>query len=235
MTNTLSGRLYPAQTRANFEAALKLNNAVNLAVSKGGNSGVGFTMKTQLQFAKTMLENDIGSIFYLANGGNGWDTHEAQVGARNIDGGLGYMATTLSDFFRQVQSMRDVTVVVYSEFGRTSQVNGTLGTDHGEGGGMFVLTTNPTLRDTWQGKTVFGNSNLLWERGNWLSPGIDYRTIYGKILSTLYRVPEKGFFAAYEREYADDFSDDTPQFSLARLEYTNAGVNNIDVSVRYQV
>lgn len=33
----------------------------------------------------------------------------------------------------------------------------------------------------------------------------------------------------------DDFSDDVPQFSLARLEYTNAGTNNIDVSVRYQV
>ena len=132
LTNTLSGRVYPAGTRSSFEAALELNNAVNLAVAKGGNAGVGYTMKTQLQFAKTMIENDIGSIFYLSNGGNGWDTHESEVGARNIDGGLGYMATTLADFFRQVRSMSDVTVVVYSEFGRTSRVNGTLGTDHGE-------------------------------------------------------------------------------------------------------
>ena len=87
---------------------------------------------------------------------------------------------------------------------------------------MFVLTTNPVLRETWKEKTVFGNANLFWERENWLSPGIDYRTIYRKILSALYRVPEKGFFTAYEREYADDFSDEIPQFSLTRFEYAIA-------------
>ncbi len=56
---------------------------------------------------------------------------------------------------------------------------------------MFVLTSNPDLIRSWSGKKVLGTANLLQERANWLSPGIDYRSIYGKILSSLFRVPEK--------------------------------------------
>ncbi len=58
MMNTLSGRTYPGSTRSVFESSLKLSNAMSLAVSKGGSAGVGYTMKSQLQFAKTMLDNN---------------------------------------------------------------------------------------------------------------------------------------------------------------------------------
>ena len=71
---------------------------------------------------------------YLANTGNGYDVHENELTDRNLNGGIGYLAQTVTDFFLQVKDTEKVTIVIYSEFGRTNAMNGTMGTDHGEGG-----------------------------------------------------------------------------------------------------
>lgn len=36
-------------------------------------------------------------------------------------------------FFNSVKDTQNITIVIYSEFGRTIRVNGDLGTDHGQG------------------------------------------------------------------------------------------------------
>ncbi|HEX4235500.1 MAG TPA: DUF1501 domain-containing protein [Caldimonas sp.] len=73
----------------------------------------------------------------------GWDTHANQANPngplanslRQLDTGL---AALRNDLDAQGAWRRTV-VVVASEFGREVAVNGTLGTDHGTGGAVFVL------------------------------------------------------------------------------------------------
>jgi uncharacterized protein (DUF1501 family) len=39
----------------------------------------------------------------------------------------------VTEFFNQVKDTQDVTILIFSEFGRTNRANGDLGTDHGQG------------------------------------------------------------------------------------------------------
>jgi uncharacterized protein (DUF1501 family) len=68
----------------------------------------------------------------------GWDTHffqgtEQGLQANNID----ELAKSLAAFHEDVGG--DVTVLVYTEFGRRIYENGSLGTDHGRGFSLFAL------------------------------------------------------------------------------------------------
>ncbi len=74
---------------------------------------------------------------------SGWDTHAGQsnpngqlaYSLRQLDAGLG----ALHDGLVANGAWARTVVVVASEFGREVAVNGTLGTDHGTGGAVFVL------------------------------------------------------------------------------------------------
>jgi uncharacterized protein (DUF1501 family) len=71
----------------------------------------------------------------------GWDTHANQGGAR------GRLALVLQTLAEGLVAIRDglgpawskTVVLVATEFGRTVQINGTGGTDHGTGGAAFLL------------------------------------------------------------------------------------------------
>jgi uncharacterized protein (DUF1501 family) len=73
----------------------------------------------------------------------GWDTHANQANPngplanqlRQLDLGLAALRNGLD----AAGAWRRTVVVVASEFGRAVAVNGTLGTDHGRGGVVFVL------------------------------------------------------------------------------------------------
>jgi uncharacterized protein (DUF1501 family) len=73
----------------------------------------------------------------------GWDTHANQANPngplanalRQLDAGLAGLRNDLD----AAGAWRRTVVVVASEFGREVAVNGTLGTDHGSGGVVFVL------------------------------------------------------------------------------------------------
>lgn len=144
------------------------------------------------------------------------------------------MANDITQFFLQVKDTQNVTIVIYSEFGRTNAVNGTDGTDHGQGGGMFVLSSNPNLQSTWTGG-VYGNMQPSEERDNWLSVGIDYRSVYGKILSKLYSTPEQGFFKKYAGNLDMDLSQTPNSLSLLRTEYKAHSNTQVRAMVRYGV
>lgn len=126
------------------------------------------------------------------------------------------MANTTA-FFNSVKDTQNITIVVYSEFGRTLRVNGDLGTDHGEGGGMFIISNNPALQSNLPQK-IYGNTDLLHEKSDWLSVGIDYRSVYGKVFNALYGLSDSNYFTSRSR-LEENVDTTAPKFTLARNEF----------------
>ena len=134
--------------------------------------GMGLQQVAQLIKAEVGLEIaclDIG----------GWDTHENQAAT------WGYLLNTLARglnaFYADLGNrMKNISVVVMSEFGRRVDENGSQGTDHGHGSVMFlmgggvhggqVMTRWPTLRPE-----ALDESDL--------AVTIDYRDVLAEVLN----------------------------------------------------
>ncbi|MBM3933586.1 MAG: DUF1501 domain-containing protein [SAR202 cluster bacterium] len=84
---------------------------------------------------------DLGTrIFYVNHGG--YDTHSNQAPMHQIL--LSDLTRAISDFFRDLRdhdAADNVTMLVFTEFGRRVADNGS-GTDHGAGGGAFIIGDN---------------------------------------------------------------------------------------------
>jgi uncharacterized protein (DUF1501 family) len=120
----------------------------------------------------------------------GWDTHNNQQGRLNrqlsqLDDGLKKLKVALAD------AWGDTLVVVSTEFGRTVALNGTQGTDHGTGAGMFLaggaLSNISNKTAGLQGGKVHGvwpglSKEQLFEQRD-LMPTSDVREWIGKAMS----------------------------------------------------
>ena len=107
---------------------------------------------------------------------NGFDTHGNQLAAHNKK--LSELNDALFVFYQEIKNaklLQNVTVVVFSEFGRRVNDNGS-GTDHGTAAPLFVigggnkgtiLGKNPNLSD-------LDNGDLKYE--------IDFRSVYASLL-----------------------------------------------------
>ena len=116
-------------------------------------------------------------IFYTAHGG--YDTHANEMPShpkllQDLSGAIG-------DFFDDLEehdAADDVTMLVFTEFGRRMRDNGS-GTDHGSGGGAFLFGNQV------QGGLYAEYPSLDpadWEHGEDLKHTIDFRGIYGTVL-----------------------------------------------------
>jgi uncharacterized protein (DUF1501 family) len=116
-------------------------------------------------------------IFYTQHGGYDHHAQEVPVHARL----LGELSSAIDDFLedlREHDSAEEVALLVFTEFGRRIQDNGS-GTDHGSGGGAFII-----------GENVNGGLYSQYpsiERRDWLNDEdmrhtIDFRGIYGTLL-----------------------------------------------------
>jgi uncharacterized protein (DUF1501 family) len=108
-----------------------------------------------------------------------FDTHDSQATAFNS--GLDEAAKTLVAFQRDLESrgLADrVLTLVWSEFGRRPEENGSAGTDHGAAGCAFVIGTRAagTMIGEWPGLATG-----LDELGN-LRATADFRTVYCSLL-----------------------------------------------------
>lgn len=113
----------------------------------------------------------------------GWDTHANQGADRgslaskfsDLDAGLSELRSVLGDRWR------DTVIAVVTEFGRTVQVNGTRGTDHGTATAAVLaggaIQGGRVVAD-WPG---LGNSELY--QGRDLFPTTDIRSVFKGILS----------------------------------------------------
>ena len=116
-------------------------------------------------------------IFYTAHGG--YDTHANEMPSHPKL--LQDLSGAISDFFDDLEehdAADDVTMLVFTEFGRRMRDNGS-GTDHGSGGGAFLFGNQV------QGGLYAEYPSLDpadWEHNEDLKHTIDFRGIYGTML-----------------------------------------------------
>lgn len=138
--------------------------------------GRGLAQVAMLLRAKVGLE-----IACLDKGG--WDTHVAQGQTTGLlSSNLEDLGSSLAAFARDLGStMRGVTVVVQTEFGRRLRENTALGTDHGRGGAMLLLgggVVGGRVHGDWPGL----GKDQLDEVGD-LRAANDYRDVLADVVA----------------------------------------------------
>ena len=142
--------------------------------------------KTEISYPKTGLSKNLEWIARLVKGNlnskvyytslGGFDTHDNQLALHERK--LKELNDALFSFYndlKQAQLLQNVTVVVFSEFGRRVKDNGS-GTDHGTAAPMFVIGGNN------KGTILGNNPNLAdLDKGD-LKHQIDFRSVYASLL-----------------------------------------------------
>ena len=138
-------------------------------------------LANQLLTLARVLKANVGLELANVNIG-GWDTHANQGGPQGRQASrLQELSDALSAFYTDMGSrMADICILVGTEFGRTSEENGSFGTDHGFAAAWMVLGggVNNGIYGAWPGLEV-----EQLNRGRFLDMATDYRDIYGDILS----------------------------------------------------
>lgn len=123
-----------------------LTTAEKLASLKEG-SGAGYpatSLGERLKLISRLLQADMGARVYYTQQ-TGYDTH-AQQGFTHANL-LGDFAGSVAAFFADLREAKlddRVTLMSFSEFGRTIKENDSAGTDHGTAGAIFVA--GPTVK-----------------------------------------------------------------------------------------
>ena len=103
--------------------------------------GIGGGLGGNLQRVAALIAAGMPTrLFYLAYSGNSFDTHVQQADLHSRL--LMYSADALRGFMEDLDRIgraNDVAVMVFTEFGRRVEENGSLGTDHGTATPMFVI------------------------------------------------------------------------------------------------
>ncbi|MGO4771652.1 DUF1501 domain-containing protein [Flavobacterium sp. W22_SRS_FK3] len=142
--------------------------------------------KTEISYPKTGLSKNLEWIARLVKGNlnskvyytslSGFDTHDNQLSIHERK--LTELNDALFSFYndlKQSQLLQNVTVVVFSEFGRRVKDNGS-GTDHGTAAPMFVIGGSN------KGTILGNNPNLADLENGDLKHQIDFRSVYASLL-----------------------------------------------------
>ena len=144
---------------------------------------------------------------------DGFDTHTGQGSAAGSQANLlkkvGWAIYALQQYFKQYgkggpqalpgaqAAWEDIVVVTLSEFGRTSEENGSTGTDHAEAnamfvaggnvnGGVYLCDSNPNAKlagPNWTpSDPVLKDGSLFTATGRYLKRAVDYRSVLGKVI-----------------------------------------------------
>lgn len=147
-------------------------------------------MKTRLQsLARLLHVNTSGDYLPIravtVDAAGGWDTHSAQAGdfSRNL-------RTTCENLRAFWQDLRlrgldhRVLVLVWTEFGRRPEENGSAGTDHGAAGSAFVIgrDVQQGMIGEFPGLTQHGTVGAGLDRDGNLRATADFRALYRGVL-----------------------------------------------------
>lgn len=129
-----------------------------------------------LEWIARLIKGNLNSkVYYTCL--NGFDTHNNQLGTHAKK--LTELNDAIFSFYtdlKQANLLQNVTVVVFSEFGRRVKDNGS-GTDHGTAAPMFVIGGNN------KGCIIGNNPNLNQLNNGDLQHEIDFRSVYACLLN----------------------------------------------------
>jgi uncharacterized protein (DUF1501 family) len=161
------------------------NGGTNSLTYAASPSGVWNNLGNQLRIVARLIKGGLKTKVYWVRA-SGYDTHDNQVDSSNHTTGnhanlLTELNNAISSFMTDITSMgleERVLGMTFSEFGRRVQVNGSVGTDHGTAGPMFLFGkyVNPTVlgANAVIPPTVSWNTNVPTQ--------YDYRQIYQSVL-----------------------------------------------------
>jgi uncharacterized protein (DUF1501 family) len=128
-----------------------------------------------LEWISKLIKGNLNSKVYYTSLG-GFDTHDNQLAIhKNRLTELNDAVFSFYNDLKKSQQLQNVTIVVFSEFGRRVKDNGR-GTDHGTAAPMFVIGGNN------KGKIIGNNPNLANLDNGDLKHEIDFRSVYASIL-----------------------------------------------------
>lgn len=129
-----------------------------------------------LEWIARLIKGNLNSKVYYTSQ-NGYDTHDNQlvIHQRNLEELNDAVYSFYTDL-KQANLLQNVTIVVFSEFGRRVKDNGN-GTDHGTAAPLFVIGGNN------RGKVLGSNPNLSDLDEGDLKYQIDFRSVYASLLN----------------------------------------------------
>ncbi|WP_395633393.1 DUF1501 domain-containing protein [Flavobacterium sp.] len=128
-----------------------------------------------LEWIARLIKGNLNSKVYYTSQ-NGYDTHDNQLAIhqRNLEELDEAVYSFYSDL-KKTNLLQNVTLVVFSEFGRRVKDNGN-GTDHGTAAPIFIIGGSN------QGKVLGNNPNLSDLDEGDLKYQIDFRSVYAALL-----------------------------------------------------
>jgi uncharacterized protein (DUF1501 family) len=174
------------------DAQTAAGKLAKLAGDDGRYPGTG--LANRLKLVARLLKSDLGTrVFYTTQGS--YDTHASQQFTHA--GLLSEFGGAVAAFFEDLTAAKladRVTLLAFSEFGRTIKENGSAGTDHGTAGVVFlaggglkggVAGSMPSLTDLAGGEPKMTT---------------DFRSIYATVLQDWLSLPvETALAGTYER------------------------------------
>jgi uncharacterized protein (DUF1501 family) len=128
-----------------------------------------------LEWISRLIKGNLNSKVYYTSQ-NGYDTHDNQLNIQQRN--LTELNDAIFSFYSDLKKstlLQNVTLVVFSEFGRRVKDNGS-GTDHGTAAPMFVIGGST------KGKIIGNNPNLADLDNGDLKYEIDFRSVYASLL-----------------------------------------------------
>lgn len=177
----------PSDTTLEAAAAASITDLFSTAKLVGPHvpkSPSGSYIAQQLSLVSALINAGVPTRVWEVNLSS-FDTHTGEVGDQNSL--LGELDTAIGQFMKSISAGRranDVTVMVYSEFGRRVSSNASDGTDHGTSAPVLLIGNRvkgglygeqPSLRH-------------LDENGN-LKVTTDFRSVYGGLLHDVLATP----------------------------------------------
>ncbi len=157
--------------------------ADDLPTVAGGNAGGDSNLTQQLNVvAKLIAAGAPTKVWSVSLGG--FDTHANEANAQAAL--LGTVSTSITKFLSQMKASdrsKDITVMVYSEFGRRVKANGSDGTDHGTAGPMFLIG------DRVQGGMYGDQPSLTKLVDGDLAVTTDFRDVYSSVIENVLLSP----------------------------------------------
>ena len=146
-----------------------------IAKSTTENSYPKTGLSKNLEWIARLIKGNLNSKVYYTSLG-GFDTHDNQLAIQERK--LTELNDAIFSFYqdlKKAQLLQNVTLVVFSEFGRRVKDNGN-GTDHGTAAPMFIIGGNNK-------GTILGNNPNLSDLDNGdLKHEIDFRSVYATLL-----------------------------------------------------